>query len=155
MKKFYSKSTGGFYPASKKTEYEAAGSWPVDAVEVTREEEAALRLPILVQESFAITSVRYLDSLRVARELILNRLAGIGLAAQVNEDAPMVDAIVMARKELLEITSCKTVSAAKSMTALRKAVDKEVNRIADTLPEEARRAFEGVGLAVTPTTSIQ
>lgn len=155
MRKFYAKSTGGFYAAEKQAAYEAAGTWPDDAVEVTPEEEAALRVPRLVEESFAIASARYLDTLRAGRELVLNRLAGIGLAAQVNEEGAMVSAIVQARQALLEITNCKTVSAAKSMAALRKAVDKEISRIVNALPEEARRAFEGAGLAITPTASVQ
>lgn len=67
----------------------------------------------------------------------------------------MVQDIVQARQALLEITNCKSVSAAKSMTALRKAVDKEIHRIADALPQEAQRAFDGAGLAFTPINSAQ
>lgn len=42
MTKFFSKSTGGFYPAGMRGDYEAAGTWPADAVEVTDIEHAAL-----------------------------------------------------------------------------------------------------------------
>lgn len=42
MPKFYSKTTGGFYAADMRADYEAAGTWPADAVEITADEHAAL-----------------------------------------------------------------------------------------------------------------
>jgi hypothetical protein len=45
MGKFYSELTGGFYPEDMRADYDAAGTWPADAMEVTAEEEAALRIP--------------------------------------------------------------------------------------------------------------
>jgi hypothetical protein len=44
--KFFSKSTGGFYPADMRNEYTAAGSWPADAVEVTDGDEDMLRVAL-------------------------------------------------------------------------------------------------------------
>ncbi len=40
---FYSASTAGFYPINLKDDYDAAGSWPVDAVPVADEDLAALQ----------------------------------------------------------------------------------------------------------------
>lgn len=42
MTNFYSKLTGGFYPAVMRGDYEAAGTWPADAIEITSEQHAAL-----------------------------------------------------------------------------------------------------------------
>lgn len=40
---FFSKTTGGFCPASMRGEYEAAGSWPADGIEITDAEYTALQ----------------------------------------------------------------------------------------------------------------
>lgn len=45
MSKFYSKATGGFYPSELRADYEAAETWPADAIEITAAEESALRIP--------------------------------------------------------------------------------------------------------------
>lgn len=42
MSRFYSKTTGGFYAADMRGDYEAAGSWPADSIEITAEQYAAL-----------------------------------------------------------------------------------------------------------------
>jgi len=148
MRNFYSMSTGGFYPASKQADYEQAGTWPEDAIAVTPEEEAALRTSTLVDESFAALSARYFDSVRTAREVVLNRLAGIGMAALANDDTAAVQAIHMARADLLDITSCAAVLAAPDIAALQAAVSAEYARIAATLPDEARRAYSDAGIAL-------
>jgi hypothetical protein len=150
MRNFYSKATGGFYPESKQAVYETAGTWPEDAVAVTPEEEATLRTSTLVDESFAALSARYFDSVRTTREVVLNRLAGIGMAALANDDTAAVQAIHMARADLLDITSCAAVLAAQDIAALQAAVNAEYGRIAATLPDEARRAFADAGIALAP-----
>ena len=150
MRNFYSKATGGFYPESKRAVYETAGTWPEDAVAVTPEEEATLRTSTLVDESFAALSARYFDSVRTTREVVLNRLAGIGMAALANDDTAAVQAIHMARADLLDITSCAAVLAAQDIAALQAAVNAEYARIAATLPDEARRAFADAGIALAP-----
>lgn len=43
MTKFYSKTTGGFYPLAMQADYVAAGSWPADAAQTTDGEEATIR----------------------------------------------------------------------------------------------------------------
>ncbi|MDB5822153.1 MAG: putative phage tail fiber protein [Herminiimonas sp.] len=42
MNFIYSKTTGGFYPLDMQADYEAAGTWPTDGVEVTQEQREAL-----------------------------------------------------------------------------------------------------------------
>jgi hypothetical protein len=148
MRNFYSKATGGFYPESKRAVYETAGTWPEDATAVTPKEEAALRTSTLVDESFAAWSVRYFDSVRTTREVVLNRLAGIGMAALASDDTAVVQAIHMARADLLDITSCAAVLAAQDIAALQAAVNAEYARIAATLPDEGRRAFADAGIAL-------
>lgn len=37
MSKYYSASTGGFYPSDFKSDYLASGTWPIDATEVTED----------------------------------------------------------------------------------------------------------------------
>lgn len=39
----YSYTTGGFYHAEYRSDYEAAGTWPADAIELTADEHATLR----------------------------------------------------------------------------------------------------------------
>lgn len=39
MKIYYSKKTNGFYPSNLKSTYQAAGTWPADAVELTKQEQ--------------------------------------------------------------------------------------------------------------------
>jgi|GEM_PF-2151117 len=40
---YYSHTTSGFYPADMRGDYEAAGTWPTDTVELTVDEHSALR----------------------------------------------------------------------------------------------------------------
>jgi len=43
MTKFYSKETSGFYLSEMRADYDAAGSWPADAVEVSDADETLIR----------------------------------------------------------------------------------------------------------------
>lgn len=44
MSRYYSPTTGGFYSERYRERYEAAGTWPSDAVEITEEQHNALLL---------------------------------------------------------------------------------------------------------------
>ena len=94
---------------------------------------------------FSVLAERYLEATRKTRDAILNRLAGIGFAAMADGDADTVQAIAVARTWLLDITICPTVAAAQDIEALQAAVSAEFQRIADALPQEARRAFDAAG----------
>ncbi|MBW3513068.1 hypothetical protein [Janthinobacterium sp. NKUCC06_STL] len=165
MTTFFSKTTLGFYPSAMRGDYDAAGTWPDDAREVSMEDEATLRDAIAACASIRLTAggkwkitaapapaftalaAPYLASVRQTRDAILNRLAGIGFAAMANGDADTVRAITAARACLLDITICPTVAAAQDMETLQAAISAEYARIAATLPDEARRAFDDVGTA--------
>lgn len=43
MTKYYSKTSGGFYPVSMRDKYESAGTWPDDAIEVSADTEEKIR----------------------------------------------------------------------------------------------------------------
>ena len=160
---FYSNTTRGFYPEDMRADYEQAGTWPADGVEVTPDDEAMLREAITAGATirkksggkwsitapppppFTVLAAPYLASVRQARDAILNRLAGIGFAAMASGDVATAQAVAAARTCLLDITTCPTVAAAQDIEALQAAVSAEFQRIADALPDEARRAFDDAG----------
>ena len=162
---FYSNTTRGFYPEDMRADYEQAGTWPADGVEVTPDDEAMLREAITAGATirkksggkwsitapppppFAVLASPILASVRQARDAILNRLAGIGFAAMASGDAATAQAVATARTCLLDITTCPTVAAAQDIEALQAAVSAEFQRIAEALPDEARRAFADAGMA--------
>ncbi|MDH6157104.1 MULTISPECIES: hypothetical protein [unclassified Janthinobacterium] len=168
MTTFFSKTTLGFYPSAMRDDYDAAGTWPDDAREVSIEGEAILREAIAACASirltaggkwkitaapaptFAVLTAPVLTAVRQTRDAILNRLAGIGFAAMADGDADTVQAIAAARTWLLDITTCQTVAAAQDIEALQAAVNAEYARIAATLSGEARRAFDDTAGTAAP-----
>ena len=165
---YFSNTTRGFYPEQMRADYDAAGTWPDDAVEVSSEDEARLREAIAACASirmtaggkwkitaappppFAVLAAPVLTSVRQTRDAILNRLAGIGFAAMADGDADTVQAIAAARAWLLDITICPMVAAAQDIEALQATINAEYARIAATLSGEARRAFDDIaGMAST------
>lgn len=165
---FFSMKTCGFYPAHMIADYQASGSWPDDAIEVTSENEFVLRDAIAKRSSiargkkgtwvitpalppaFSSLASPFLDAVRKRRDGILNRLAGIGFAAMADGNADTVQAIAAARTWLLDITTCQTVAAAQDIEMLQAAVNAEYARIAATLSGEARSAFDDTaGMAST------
>ena len=163
MNKVFSITTCAFYAIDMRADYEAAGTWPADAIDVSSNDEDKLRAAVsagagikrLASGSwkitappplpFAVLAAPYLAGVRQTRDAILNRLAGIGFAAMANGDADTVRAITVARTCLLDITICPTVATAQDMETLQVAVSAEYARIADALPQEARRAFDDAG----------
>lgn len=159
MKIRYAKSTGNFYPY---TQHYA--TLPADIIDVDYAdfERAMARQPgqtfsfkrgkLVITDApsipFTSLAAHYMDKVRLARDAVLNRLAGIGFAALASGDAATVQAISTARADLLDITTCQLVSAAEDMPALQAAVEHEYSRIASTLPDEARRAFADAGAAL-------
>lgn len=156
----YAPSTGNFYPYTE--EY---ATLPDDIVEVDYAdfERVMARKPgqtfalkrgkLVISDAppvaFEILAAHYLDKIRLARDTVLNRLAGIGFAALAGGDKLAVQAIAAARADLLDITTCAGVAAAQDMPALQAAVCAELLRIASSLPDEARRAFTDAGIPVS------
>jgi len=144
---YYSPTTKGFYPADMRHVYEAAGTWPADAEAITAEREAELRA--VPAPTFASLAATFLAGVRTTREAILNRLAGIGLAALVDGDTGMAEAIAQARRQLLDITEAPEVLAAidaENMVDLEDAVKARYKAIAAGVPLEVRNAFNKVSL---------
>jgi len=57
MKIHYSHTTSGFYPADMRGDYEAAGTWPTDAIELTEDEHSALRAGLSAGKHIDIDNV--------------------------------------------------------------------------------------------------
>ncbi len=152
-----------FLATGLRAAYEAAGTWPTDAVEVSQEGERILReaiacghaieqessgkWDIAISPSFPALASSCLDDVRTARDAILNRLAGIGFAALASGNALTVQAIASARASLLDITTCPNVVSAQALPALQAAIGDELQRIASALPNEAQRAFLDAGIS--------
>lgn len=155
----YSKSTGTFYP------YDTAypNGLPADIMDVPIEDfhAAMAREPghtfdfvggtLVISppapEPFAPQKDAFLAQVRATRELILNRLPGMWMAAQAAGDDATSTAIVIARQALLDITQHPDVlaaEAAENLAALRAAVKAEYKAIATAAPEALRSAFNMV-----------
>lgn len=89
----------------------------------------------------------YLGTVRTLREQILNRLAGIGLAALVANDKTTTDAVLAARQRLLDITKIPDAVAAYAaldLAALELAVKTEYAAIVGGVPAVLVNAFDKV-----------
>jgi len=53
---YYSHTTAGFYPADMRGDYEVAGTWPADAIELTEAEHSALRAGLAVGKCIDVSS---------------------------------------------------------------------------------------------------
>lgn len=164
MTKFYSVKTGGFYPSEMRGDYEVAGTWPSDAVEISDDDHSALidgqssgkiissgpdGQPILMDPAptpYSQIASSYLDIVRSIREDVLNRLAGIGFAAMATGDTDTVKAIVTARLALLALTKTPAVLAATDADSLKAAVLTGYKAIAAAVPASVRSAFAGFSL---------
>ncbi|MDX8124930.1 hypothetical protein SKZ59_24440 [Janthinobacterium sp. GMG2] len=160
----YSYSTGNFYPhyieyphlpddliKVDEDDYAAAMSRP--AGHTFQFENGQLVITAPTPTPVLVLCDTFLVGVRKTRDGILNRLAGIGFAAVASGDADTVQAIIQARTYMLDITICPTVTAARDLDELQAAVSSEFQRIADTLPQEARRAFEDAGITLAPSTT--
>lgn len=158
----YSPSTGAFYPL----DIDYGKGLPADVIEVSLADHAAALAAREVGASikfadghlvitprppipFANLAAPFLAEVRTTREAILNRLAGIGLAALVDGETGIAEAIAQARRQLLDITEAPEVLAAigaENMAALEDAVKVRYKAIAAGVPLEVRNAFNKVSL---------
>lgn len=137
MKTFFSLAQLGFFPESMKPEYDAAGTWPLDAVEVSQENENTLRAAISngstilrVGEAWGFTAPPFetiaaprLASFRQNREVALNRLNGLGFAALLSGNAEQAEEIASVRASLLDVPTLPQVQAAATLQNLDAALD--------------------------------
>jgi type I restriction enzyme M protein len=159
--RFFSKITCGIYDDAFRGSYEATGTWPADAAAITDAQHAALMAgqaqgkrivagpsgPVLQDPPpplFADQQAAELADFRSKREAYLNRVAGIGFAAQQAGDAVTVDAAVTVRQGLLDIPSYPTVTAATDIDSLKYAIRARYAQIVGGLPAEAKEAFRKV-----------
>lgn len=160
MNKF-SQKTQSFYHAKMIQDYIDSDQLPDDAQDVSEKEEALIRAAIVRREtasndaqgewkfvpmlvSFQDQAVRLMADVRATREAILNRLAGFGMAALVDDATATADAITKARRALLDITEAPEVvqaMAAESISALHDAIASRYKSIEDALPADIRMAF--------------
>lgn len=135
---------------------------PMDAVEITAAEHAALLAgqatgkmiatdalgkPVLQDRPavpFAVLKAAALDTFRADREKMLNRLAGIGMAAQVGGDAPLALAVTTFRQGLLDLPSHASVTGATDIDALKLALETRYAALLTATPAAAKLAFKGV-----------
>lgn len=163
MNKF-SPNTKGFYDALLLQDYINAGALPDDAVDVSPEDEQAIRAALERGDTVALTghstwaftaqvipfdvqAAPLMAEVRATRELILNRLAGIGMAAVIASDTNSANAIAQARQALLDLPTCPPVLAAmgtKSLAALEDAVKVRYKEIVAAVPLSVRTAFNQV-----------
>lgn len=159
MKTRYSPSNGCFYPF----DIDYRSDLPEDMVEVSLEDfhaamarqkdhtfqfvDGKLVITALPPVPFADLATPYLAEVRATRELILNRLAGIGMAAVIGGDNSTAGAIAQIRQQLLDITQVPPVvaaMAAESLAALEEAVKARYKEIAGAAPIAIRTAFNQV-----------
>ena len=84
----------------------------------------------------------YLTEVRELRERILNRLAGIATAALASDDQPTVDAFVLTRQRLLDITTISGAISATNLVELESAIKAEFMEIISSVPDSLKTAFD-------------
>lgn len=95
---------------------------------------------------FAILSAPFMAEVRTKREVILNRLAGIGMAALINGDTGTAAAVVATRRSLLDITTYHGVVTATTMDELRAAVATVYAAVIASTPETMRTVFNSLDI---------
>jgi hypothetical protein len=86
----------------------------------------------------------YLNSIRVMREVLLNRLAGIGLAALMKNDTATVQAISYCRTSLLNITKLEAVLTATDLNDLKIVIEAAYADIISASPANIKKIYQGI-----------
>jgi hypothetical protein len=141
--KYFKDAAGAVYA------YDADGSQdhaiPAGQTAITYEQMLVIVNPETPAQAWARVAAAYLVTVRETREAILNRLAGIGVAAILADDTATSQAVATARLALLAITDDAGVVAASNIDALKGAVLAAYKAIAKAAPAELRKAFDVVG----------
>ena len=96
------------------------------------------------QTSFLISKETELSNFRASRELYLNRLTGIGMAAQFEGREAALAAVIKVRKGLLSFTSLPSVTGATALDELKAAMKQAYAALLVGVPAEVKAAFKGV-----------
>lgn len=86
----------------------------------------------------------YIDSVRTIREVLLNRLAGIGFAASVTNDTDTVKATTQCRLALLNITKMPAVLAATNLVDLKAVINSEYADIIALTPANISKIYQNI-----------
>lgn len=156
----YSESTGNFYPYDM--DYP---NLPDDIVDVSKSAyNAAMARPngasfhfcdgeLIIteakEESFEEKAAQLLSPIRADREVVLNRISGIGWAAYDDGDDATVAAVIILRKKLLLITSSDKATVAESngdFESYKEAIKSSISEIKKSIPVSLLTAFNGTNL---------
>lgn len=85
-----------------------------------------------------------LAAFRTNRELYLNRLSGIGMAAQFEDRADDLTAVIKVRKGLLALTSLPSVTGSATLDELKLAMKQAYAALLVGVSAEVKAAFKGV-----------
>lgn len=96
--------------------------------------------------SFSEQKAEEFTKFRADRELFLNRLAGIGVAAQFNSQTAVVASVVSVRQALLDMTSDPDVVAATDLASLNAAMKARYTTIVSGADPALYSAFRQVDL---------
>jgi hypothetical protein len=150
----FSKAAGGFFRADKKADYEAAGTWPADGIEVSDEvRDALIGKPVTTDENgnpvVAIEAVeqireRAIAEIRRQRAPMLDALSGIASRAARAGDSATATAADQAADNLLNITTLPSLLAATTYDDMKEAVLARYREISDAAPPSVQNAFREV-----------
>jgi hypothetical protein len=159
---YYSKQKNAFFASEFRSDYEAAGSWPDDAVEIGRERHAELitaqssggtiqpgadGFPIAVMPlPLTAEQIReyVLKEIREQRAPIMTILDGIAGRAMRQGDAELAAAADDAGQALRDITTDPEFLAAETAEDMKAAILSRYRAIAEAAPVEVRTAFREV-----------
>ena len=97
-----------------------------------------------IQPPFGPAKEAELAAFRANRELYLNRLSGIGMAAQFDDRADDLASVIKVRKGLLALTTLPGVVDAASLDELKAAMKQAYAALLVGVPAEVKAAFKGV-----------
>jgi hypothetical protein len=123
------------------------GYWDAEASEqreraMTAEETADFQARLAGQEKLLMDD--YLAEVRSLRERILIRLGGIATAAIATSDQATIDAYLLARQRLLDITKLPAAVAATTKADLETAIKAEYLDIVASVTASLKTAFDQV-----------
>lgn len=135
MSTFFSATSRGFYSDALRVDYDLAGTWPSDAIEVDPETEVALRAALATGAAiehagqewrvtpplaipFSVLAAPQMDAFRQNREIALNRLNGLGFAALLSNNSGHAQEIAAVRSNLLSVPEVPAVRDAEDLDAL-------------------------------------
>lgn len=131
-------ATGQIFAYDSQNERERFG--PPELIEIPEAEAVAQAVP-----DFSTLKAAELAAFRELREGYLNRLTGIALAAQVENDADTLAAALAMRRGLLDMTEAPSVLAAGTVPVLQSALKTEYAALVARVPAKLRDEFRKVG----------